>query len=141
MEKQSAEDFFKERFIGIEGETWFPAIVALAEGYAKYCSQFDFGKVMTNGAGEFRIENHLEHIYGMMKDCGRVAIVCGGDVSPASIAISLESAREQFPEMFSALCEVPKPMPLTLKFPEIPEIEYEKPERRKGHERSYKFHR
>lgn len=31
----TAEQFVKHHFKGIEKETWFPAIVAIAEGYAK----------------------------------------------------------------------------------------------------------
>lgn len=30
-----AEDFVKSKFKGIEKETWYPAIVVIAEGYAK----------------------------------------------------------------------------------------------------------
>lgn len=31
----SSEEFVKHHFTGIEKETWYPAIVAIAEGYAK----------------------------------------------------------------------------------------------------------
>ena len=30
-----AEEFLQQHFPGIEKETWYPAIVALAEGYSK----------------------------------------------------------------------------------------------------------
>lgn len=33
---KSAEEFVKEHFKGIEKETWYPAIVSIAEGYGKY---------------------------------------------------------------------------------------------------------
>jgi len=33
--EMKAEEFMMKNFAGIEKETWFPAIVALAEGYAK----------------------------------------------------------------------------------------------------------
>lgn len=32
----NAEEFIKSHFKGIEKETWYPAIVAIAEGYAKH---------------------------------------------------------------------------------------------------------
>jgi len=32
----TAEQFIKHHFKGIEKETWYPAIVAIAEGYAKH---------------------------------------------------------------------------------------------------------
>lgn len=31
----TSEEFVKHHFKGIENETWYPAIVAIAEGYAK----------------------------------------------------------------------------------------------------------
>lgn len=31
-----AEDFIKKHFPGIEKETWYPAIAAIAEGYGKH---------------------------------------------------------------------------------------------------------
>lgn len=34
---KTVEEFVKEHFKTIENETWFPAIVAIAEGYAKHC--------------------------------------------------------------------------------------------------------
>jgi len=34
----SAEQFAKKHFPKIENETWFPAIIAIAEGYWKYRS-------------------------------------------------------------------------------------------------------
>lgn len=35
-ETKTAEEFVKEHFKGIEKETWYPAIVSIAEGYGKY---------------------------------------------------------------------------------------------------------
>ncbi len=36
-----AEEFVKHHFPGIENETWYPAIVAISEGYLKYKTEND----------------------------------------------------------------------------------------------------
>ncbi len=35
----TAEKFVKEHFKDIDNETWYPAIVSIAEGYAKHLNQ------------------------------------------------------------------------------------------------------
>ncbi len=46
IEMESAESFIKRHFNGIEKELWYPAIVAICEGYAK--------KVIENNNSSFK---------------------------------------------------------------------------------------
>lgn len=41
--EQTAEEFVKKHFPGLEKETWYPVIIAIAEGYAKQF-KYDFSK-------------------------------------------------------------------------------------------------
>jgi len=43
-----AEQFIKDHFKGIEKETWYSAIVAIAEGYAKHCINETINKIDSN---------------------------------------------------------------------------------------------
>lgn len=64
----TAETFLKQHFNGIEKETWYPAIVALAEGYANSQTEAkdkEIGELKKKYEDAFELINELDGIYNI----------------------------------------------------------------------------
>lgn len=103
-----------------------------------------YGKVMTIGAGDFEQKVHIEAIQQLVRDRKNVVFITGHNLPPADILAGIvEGVKQKHPEFFDEDKLFAEPMKIhPFNAPlEIPELTYSQPERRKGHERPFKFHK
>lgn len=103
-----------------------------------------YGKVMTIGAGDFEQKVHIEAKQQLVRDRKNVVFITGHNLPPDDIlSVIVEGVKQKHPEFFhkdELFAEPMKIHPFNAPI-EIPELTYYQPERRKGHERPFKFHK
>ena len=97
---------------------------------------------VTIGSGHLTESLQFEEIHRFVKDQKNVVIISGHNLPPANILAEIvQGVKEKHPEFFNTDKAFSEPMSLLTARPEITEINYQITEKKKGHERPYKFHR